>query len=265
MRKWKQILFGGIVIGGIFALGTIDLWAGRTDQIEKDITQKQKDLKETKRELSLTKEKEKKILGKESSILESLNLIETELHKKERELKKMEAQLAQTEERLDQTKNQVTMLNQGMERTKEEFFSRLTALYKMGRVPLENLLLTSQSYLDLLRIDKYLRVIIDFDARLVDTYRHQVALKERYQEDLIRDQSQWQRNIFEVEKKRGEFKKVRETKRALLRAIRNQKVVYHKLIGELERGNSKHSLIDWTGRKVFLLMGRRIMILSRES
>jgi YD repeat-containing protein len=46
-------------------------------------------------------------------------------------------------------------------------------------------------------------VIIDYDARLVETYRYQMVLKERYQEELIQDQFQWQRNISEVEKKKG--------------------------------------------------------------
>ena len=249
MGRWEQILFRGIVIGCILSLGTIDPWAG-TDPIEKDITQKKKDLREIKKELSQTKEKEKEILGKESSILDSLHLIETELQQKGKELKKMEAQLSQTQERLGQAENQIAVLNKGMEQTKEEFFFRLTALYKMGRLSPEILLLASQSYLDLLRIDKYLRVIIDFDADLVDTYRQQVALKERYQEELIQDQSQWQRNISEVEKKRGEIKKVMETKRALLRAIQNQKVVYHKLIGELEeRAKELQTFIDRLDRE----------------
>ncbi len=126
------------------------------------------------------------------------------------------------------------MLSKGMERTKEDLFSRMTALYKMGRIPPEIFLLTSQSYVDLLRIDKYLRVIIDFDAHLVETYRYQMALKERYQEALVQDQFQWQRNISEVEKKKEEIKKVRETKRSLLKSIQNQRAVYKKLIGELE-------------------------------
>jgi septal ring factor EnvC (AmiA/AmiB activator) len=234
MRRWKQVLAGSVIIGWIFTLGTIALLAAGNDQIEKDLTEKKKHLKDVKKELSLTKKKEKKIQGKESSILESLHTMETELYKKERELKQMEVQLNQTRERLHQTKNQITMLSKGMERTKEALFSRMTALYKMGRIPPEIFLLTSQPYVDLLRIDKYLRVIIDFDARLVDTYRYQMALKERYQEELTQDQFQWQQNISDVEKKKEEIKKVRERKRALLKSIQDQRVVYQKVIGELE-------------------------------
>jgi septal ring factor EnvC (AmiA/AmiB activator) len=110
----------------------------------------------------------------------------------------------------------------------------MIGLYKVGRTSPEMFLLTSQSYLDLLKIDKYLRVVIDFDARLVDTYRYQVALKEKYQEELIENQLQWQRNISEVGKKKEEIDKVRGKKQALLKSIQNQKVVTQNLIEELE-------------------------------
>jgi len=234
MRKWKQALLGSVIIGWVFAPGSIGLWAGRNDQIEKDLTEKKKDLKDIKKELTLTKEKEKKIQGKESSILESLHTMETELYKKEKELEQMEVQLAQTKERLHQAKNQIAMLSKGMERTKEDLLSRLTAFYKMSRMPPEVFLLSSQSYVDLLKIDKYLRVVIDFDVRLVETYRYQMALKERYQKELSQDELQWERNISEVERKKEEVKKVRTSKRGLLKSIQNQRVVYRKVIGELE-------------------------------
>ncbi len=241
-------------MGWMIHFGPNDLLAARTDLIEKDLTQKKKDLKDIKKELSLTKEKKKKIQGKETSILESLHAMETELYQKEKELKQTEARLARTKERLQQTKNQIAHLNRGMERTKEEFFSRLIALYKMERIPPETFLLTSASYLELLRIDKFLRVIINFDARLIDTYRYQVVLKSRFQEELIQDQFQWERNISEMEGKKKEIEQVRKTKQALLKSIQNQKVVYQKVIGELEaRAKELQTLINKLEREKSLL------------
>ena len=193
----------GVIAGLILTLGLPRLQASRKDQIEKDITQKKKDIGDIKKEISVTREKEKEIRGKESSILENLNSLETELYKKEKELKQMEGRLAQIKERLKQARGQIAMLNNGLERTRGELFSRLTALYKMGRTPPETILLTSQSFPDLLKIDKYFRVIINSDARLVETYQYQVALKERYQEELTRDQQQWERNISGVGKKKS--------------------------------------------------------------
>ena len=193
--------------------------------------------------------------------------METDLYKKEKELKEMERQLGQIKDQRQETKNQIVMLNQGMEQTREELFSRLTALYKMGRISPEMLLLTSRSYLDLLRIDKYLRVIIDSDARILETHRYQVVLKERYQEELIRNESQWQRSISGVEKKKEEIKKVREEKRALLKSIQNQKVVYQRVIGELENRAKElqASLKNWKKRRRCLLTANPEVSRSRES
>src|SRR3989304_1474689 len=171
----RGMWIGCFLVGWMFLFGTPDAWAAQTDQIDKDITQKKKDLKDIKKEINLTKKKEKEVRGKESSILGNLHFLEAELYQKEKELKQMETPLSQTRERLHQTKHQIVLLGNGMEQTKEELFSRLIALYKMGRVPTEGLLLTSQSYPDLLRLDKYLRGIIDYDARLVETYRFQMV------------------------------------------------------------------------------------------
>lgn len=255
MKGRKFILVGWVVmIGWAFVLWTPSLWAVQPDQIEKDITQRKKDLKDLRKELSTTKEKEKRIQKRESSILESLHQMENELYTKEKGLKQMEPQLVQTKWRLQQTKNQILNLNQGIERTKEELLTRLIALYKMGRTPPEVFLLTSESYLDLLKIDKCFRVVIDFDARLADTYRYQVALKQRYQDELIEDQLQWQRNISEVEQKKGEINKVRGAKQALLKSIQNQKTVTQKVIEELEgRAKELQALVEKLEREKSLL------------
>ena len=207
MKGWKWGLIGWLVLGAMGIPGMPSLGAARTDLVEKDITQKKKDLKDIRKEITLTKEKEKEIRGRESSILENLSQIENELYQKGNELTGMEGRLGQTREKLRQTQYQIKQLTQGMERTKEEFFSRLIALYKMERIPPETFLFTSQSYPDLLKIDRYLRVIIDSDARLVDIYRYQVGLKERYQATLIEDQAQWERSIAEVGKEKGRDQK----------------------------------------------------------
>ncbi len=254
MRSWTRMLIGFFFTAWMIHVGPHHLWSAPRDLVEKDLIQKKKDLKDIKKELSLTKEKEKKIQGQETSILGSLHTVEAGLYQKEKELDEMETRLARTKERLQQTKNQIVTLSQGMERTKGELFSRVIALYKMERIPPGTFLLTSQSYLDLLRIDKFLRVIIHSDAHLIDTYRYQMALKSRFQEELIQDQFQWERNISEVEKKKKEIEKVRRSKQALLKSIQNQKVVYRKVVGELETGTKElQALINKLEREKSLL------------
>src|SRR4030042_639232 len=245
MRRWIWVAVACICTGIMADLSLSALWAAPPQQIEKDLVKKRKDLKTIKKEVSKTKEKEKEIRGKESSILERLSAIETDLYRKQKELKQMERQLGLTKTRLQLTGEQIVMLNEGIDTTRGEFFSRLSALYKMGRISPDTFLLSSGSYLDLLRMDKYFRVILESDTLIVDTYLHQVALKERYQDSLLRDQSQWQRAIADVTKKREEVKRIKEEQRALLKSIQNQKAVYRKVIQELEaRATELQTLVE---------------------
>jgi septal ring factor EnvC (AmiA/AmiB activator) len=243
-----------MILGYLSFIDPIGLLAGRPDQIEKDLIEKKKSLKEVKKEIVQTKEKEKKLLGKETSILENLQTLDSELYLKGKELKKLEMELAQTKERLKQTKAQIANLSKGLERTRGDLFLRLNALYKMERVLPEVLLLPLESYHDLVRVDKYLKTIIHFDHRLIETYRYQMALKERYQEELVQDQLQWKKNIFEVERKKEEIKKVKKEKQELLKSIQNQRLVYQKLVRELEeRAKELQSLVDKLERERSLL------------
>jgi septal ring factor EnvC (AmiA/AmiB activator) len=258
MRSWKWIIILFLFIGWMMYLGPDHLQAARTDPIEKNLTEKKKDLKDIREELSLANEEKKKIQGKETSVLETLHAAETELYKKGRELRQMEAGLERTKGKLQQAKKQIDGLNREIERTKVKLLSRVIALYKKARIPSETLLLTSQSYLDLLKIDKFLKTIINFDAHLIDSYRYQVALKSRYQEELTQNQLRWERNISEVGQKKREIEKARKTKQALLKSIQNQKSVNQKVIGELqERAGKLQTLINKLEREKQLLAYKR--------
>lgn len=241
----KKMLITGVILGFMLSSVLPSFPSSRKEQIDKDLSQKKKALGTIKKEIAETREKEKQIRGQEVSILETLSSLETQLQQKTKELKQMERQLLQTKGRLQQTQAQIATLNSRLAQTREELFSRLGALYRMGRTPPETLLLTSQSFPDLLKIDKYFRVILQSDANLIRTYQDQVALKERYQKDLIRDQQLWEGEIAKVEKKKAEIQSLRDEKQAVLQSIRNQKVVYQKLIRELEeRAKNLQALVQ---------------------
>jgi len=254
MNQFIKILIFGIISCLILFPEFSNLYADRREQIEKDIIQKKQDLKDIKKEISIVKEKERRILGEETSILEKLYILENELHKKEKELKELEGQLIKTKGKLIKTKEQILNLTSQIEETRKELFSRLNGLYKMGRIFPETFLLHSQSFQDLLKMEKYFRVIINADTQLIENYRYQVSLKEKYRDELIKVQNQLEENISHVEKKKEEVKNAREAKAALLRSIQRQKLVYRKLIAELEeRGKELQKLIDKLEKEKTLL------------
>ena len=257
-RKWKCILIGWALLELIFNFETGDLWAAQTDRIKRDLSQKKKELEKIKKGLFQKKVREKEIRRKESSVLKQLHQVTAELQQKERELKKTKTKADEIKKESEQTRNKIFMLNQEIEQTKEKLISRLNALYKMKRIPSEVFLLSSDSYTGLLRIDKYLRVIIESDTHLIDTYRYQMVLKSRYQEELNRAKLQWDRNITGGERKKKEIEKVRTRKQSLLKSIQNQKLVSQRVIGEMEeRAKELQTLIGKLEKeKKFLAYGK---------
>jgi septal ring factor EnvC (AmiA/AmiB activator) len=259
-RRWKWMLIGLTLLRLIVNFGAVDLWAAETDRIEMDLTRKKRELKKIRKELYQKKAREKEIRRKESSILNRLEGVTAKLHQKENELKRMKAKAGGIKRRLEQTRNEIGMLNKEMEETKKKLISRLNALYKMERAPSELFLSlsASESYSDLLKMDKYLRGIIDSDARLMDTFQHQVTLREAYEEDLIQDETQWLHSIAKVEEKKEEIKKFRKENRLLLEAIQDQREVYQKDIGKLEdRARGLQALIDQLGKMKHRLVYKR--------
>lgn len=245
MYRWLSFLWIGILAWSLLLIGSSIPWATQKEKIEKEIIQKKKDLKDIRKEISETREKERQIRGQETSILGTLQRIETELYQKEKEIKQLETQLNQTKERILRTQEQISLLSGEIEKTKEELFSRLRAIYRMTQTPPQLFLLNAQSYLDLLKMDKYLRVIVERDSGLLESYQSQLVLKEDYQKKLERDRRQLERNLSDVERRREEIHMIREEKRVLLKSIQSQKVVYQKLIAELEeRARALQSLIE---------------------
>jgi septal ring factor EnvC (AmiA/AmiB activator) len=258
VARLNWILMGWALLGLILYSMTGDLWAAKTDRIEMDLSQKKNEFKKIEKELHQKKVKEKQIRWKESSLLKRIHQVNKELYDKGKELKRIKAKVDHIEGRLEQTKNQIIMLSQTMEKTKERLLFRLNALYKMKKIPREISLFTSESYSDLLKIDRCFRAAIDYDSRLISTYRHQLDLKEKYQEKLIQNKSQWMRSIYNAEKNKKEIKEVRRQNRVLLKSIQNQKIVYQKIIRKLgERAKRLQNLIDKLGRKKNILAYKR--------
>jgi septal ring factor EnvC (AmiA/AmiB activator) len=253
-RSLRWMLIGWTLVRLILNFGAGDLWAAQTEQIERDLSRKKRELRKINKELYHKRVKEKEMGKKESSIFKRFEQVSAELHREERELKKMKVETSRIKRRLDQTRNKIVLLSKRIEETREKLISRLNALYKLNRIPLETLMPTSESYSDFLKMDRYLRDIIDSDSRLIRTYQHQIELKERYKENLIQDESQWKRSISKVERKRREIKKARREHGELLQSVQKQRKIYQKDIGKLEeRVKGLQDLVDKLRREKDLL------------
>lgn len=222
-----------------------DLWAAQAERVEKELSEKKGESERIKKKLLLKQKEKKDILRKKSSIWESLDRTQKDLHKREKIIKQKRAGLDHIKRRIRDAENQIFILVRDMKQTEEKLSSGLQAIYKVSQVPVEAYLFNLSSCADLLKMDKYLRALVEHHLELTKTYKHELSLKISDERKLVRNRIQLQQLISEEEKRKEKIKKLRNAEQAKLKSTVNQKATCEKSITEMEkRGRLIQSLID---------------------
>jgi septal ring factor EnvC (AmiA/AmiB activator) len=111
--------------------------------------------------------------------------VQKDLQKKEKVLKQKRAGLDQIKKMIRDTESQIFILARDVKQTEDKLGSGLEALYKVGRASLEAYLFSLSSGADLLKMDKYLCVLIEHHTQLTKTYKHELALKRSDEGELV--------------------------------------------------------------------------------
>jgi hypothetical protein len=111
----------------------------------------------------------------------------------------------------------------------------LQALYRANQVPQEAYFFSPSSPADLLKVDKFLRVLAEYHAQLTKTYGHELALRRADEGRLVRNRIQWQHSISEKEKRKEKLRRFRNTEQAKLKSTVKQKAICERSITEIEK------------------------------
>jgi septal ring factor EnvC (AmiA/AmiB activator) len=241
--KWFIVIW--ILLGWSFYPVTSNLFAARVERVEKDLSEKKEELKRIKKKLRLKQKEKEAILRKESSIRKSLDRAQRDLHRKERVLKQKKAELDRIKRSIRDTESRISILAMNVKQTEDKLGSGLQAIYKMSQVAPEAYLFSMSSSADLLKMDKYLRVLVAYHVGVTNTCRHELALRRGDERRLVKNRIQMLLSISEEGKKKERVRKVRNMQQASLQSTVNQKVICEKSITEMERrGKLIQSLID---------------------
>ncbi|MBS3920507.1 MAG: peptidoglycan DD-metalloendopeptidase family protein [Deltaproteobacteria bacterium] len=241
--KWIIVIW--ILLGWSSYPLPSDLWAAQAERVEKELSEKKGEFERIKKNLLLKQKEKEDILRKEFSIRKSLNRTQKDLHKKEKVLKQKRAGLDQIKRRIRDTENYISILARDVKKTENKLGSDLQTLYKVNRVPPEAYLISLSSCGDFLKVDKYLRTLVEHQTELTKAYKHELVLKLNDKRKLVRNRIQWQQSIYEEEKKKEKVRKLRKAEQAKLKSTLNQKATSEKSITEIEkRSRLIQSLID---------------------
>lgn len=254
--KWFIVIW--ILLGWSFYPVRGDLCAAQAERVEKELTKKKEELKRIKNRLRLKQKEKEAILRKESSIRRSLVRVQKDLQKRERVLKQKRAKLDQIKKRIRDTENQILILTKNTELMENRLSLDLQALYKASRVPLEAYLFSVPSSADLLKMGKYLCVLLEHHAELTKTYKHEIALRRGDERKLAENYIQLKQLISREEKKKEKIKKLWNQERARLKSTVNQKATCQTSITEMgKRSRLIQSLIDKLEREKRVLSSEK--------
>jgi septal ring factor EnvC (AmiA/AmiB activator) len=246
--KWMMVI--SILLGWSLYPVMSDLWAAEAKRVEKELSEKKEEYKRIKKKLRLKQEEKEYIQKRESSLRKRLDRTQKNLQKREKVIKQKKVGLGQIKRKIGDTENDIFNLTRNVKQAEDKRSLGLQTLYKMSQVTPEAYLFGLSSSVDLPKMDRYLRILIDHHAQLTRTYQHKLALKHIDEEKLVRNHIQWQQSISEEEKRKDAVRKLWNVEQARLRLTVNQKATCQELIAEMEkRSKAIQSLISKLDRE----------------
>lgn len=201
---------------------------------ETPIRTHEKRLQEIQEDLKRKKADEAAVQKREESILRALSRIDRKLLARREELKKLDSKYGRIQENIISAEKRLNRIQHKIDQNQTRLHSRIVALYKIWRVGYFPYLLSYESYNDLMRTVKFLKIVIDYDTNLLRQYQDQWFQKKQYQKKLAKEIKDLKRIRAEQEVKKLEILRAKSEKQTFLNDVRRQKANYGRWIRELE-------------------------------
>lgn len=239
-------LFLFCLLFSLFCLLSPDLsFAGDSQKTRAEILRKEKRLQIVHKEIKEKKRDIETLKKKETTILAELDSIDRALSKKTEELKGIERNLKQVEERISVTEHNLSGLIKERERLTRALEGRLVAMYKMRGGGEVRVLFSSDSLPDLSRRYKYMKAVVDYDARLIRGYRENQLSLEAEGKRLKWLKGEMLSLKGDVEDKKQGIEEERGRRLSLLKMVRKEKETYLLVLNELDKaGRELQDFID---------------------
>lgn len=203
-------------------------------QPKQELLKKEKKLEDVQRRIREEKKAISEISGKETDVLGELDGINRELSQKREELSVLDGSVADLRKEVAVSDRRIQSLESRKIKLEARLAARLKAMYKMSRGQAMELLLSSDSS-TLGRRHKYLAMIMEIDAGLLEGYEKTIAGldSERRKKASVLRQADEAR--LDVVRKKAEAESLSRAKTALLNDMKHEKTRREGAVRELER------------------------------
>lgn len=223
-------------IAGIIIAFSISAHAAPKRQQGSELIKKEKSLEDVKKKLREEKINVKKIAAKEVSVLGELERVNISLSNKRSELLTIEAGLDRTKRDALSVAGNISRLEREKKALLGRLKQRMRAMYKMRGYSNANAFLPAWESDSALngRRQKYMAIIMDSDAALMDQARVAIASLDLERERLGGLKSSMEASRDAALEKKAEAEALQKEKAGILSEVKKEKAVSLKLITELD-------------------------------
>jgi len=214
---------------------------GITEKIENE----KKELEKLKAQIEERRKKSKEAAKKERSILWNIEEIDYKQGIMKKELRLLDYQLKKKEGDIIFVNTEINGLKKEIDNKSRLLKERLRVVYKNRTGGYLQILFASKDYSTLMRRYKYIKLIVDREAELINSYKDSLNKINNKKIELEKGKEEILYYKGNLTDKEEEIRAEREKKVVILKEVRTEKELYDKLVKELEESASQLSkMID---------------------
>lgn len=210
---------------------------GAGDAIAQDSLEmaKRRELEQIRREARESREQATRLKGRETQEVGKLRRTERDLNRTRRRLRDLRVRERRLDNQLEATRMDLQHNIQSLGTRREQLRRRLRHLYKYGPVREIELLLSSQSFAQLLARWDYMLMVAEQDRLLMEDVRARKEVVEILEGRLERHLQQVERTARQTTSENERLARQRRERESTVREIQTQRQAYEAAAAELEK------------------------------
>lgn len=202
---------------------------------ERKVQREKIKIEDVDKKIRQKKRKIKKVEQEEANVISKLNKIEIQLLKENRGYNKVNKKIEKIQKEIRKSRIKIEKLKKQTGEKELYLKKRLNALYKYYRRSGLRILLSSSSYNEFLKQEKFLGEIVSKDHDLFKECLDNLKTTRKYQNELNSKKEELLKAKRNLLKKRNSIKESQKKKLALLKKIKREKSLQIKALKELEK------------------------------
>ena len=207
--------------------------------IEKRIDDKQGELGKIKREIEDLRRKTRALAKREEDELETLSSLDKEIALSRSFLSNLLQQEALINQQIDSLKVEILYETEALEGQEETLARRLRQMYKRDPNHTWDIVLGGESIQDAMRRYKFLRIVVERDAAMVNEYRSHKLSLETQTAAMTESLAEMTMVRAEREEENSNLESAKDKREKVIADIRGQKSKHAKAIARLEKAQKE--------------------------